>query len=286
MNAQRAFVLGLLGNVSLAAVKLGVGHVTGSRALTADGWHSLADIGTNGGAWLAHRWGKKPADDDHHYGHGNAEALAGALVGATLVVAGVAVIVSVWRSESVLKEGVSAWVALAVAVLSIVVNLGLAWISLSVGKRERSHGLRALARDNGSDALAGLLVVAGILGSWNGWHWAEPWAGAGIGVLIVWMGAHSLKEGLDVLMERVGDPELRPRIEELARGVEGVRAVRRVRVHPVGGDVLADLAIQIDGETSVADGHELAHRVESTITEALAAVREVQVHVEPHAERG
>ncbi len=280
-SSEGVFALGVIGNFALAIVKLAVGWWAGSRALVADGWHSLSDLITNGGVWWAHRWAKVPADEDHHYGHGNAEPLAGLMVGVVLVVGGIGVTWGGLTSDAELRQGPALYAALGVALLSMVVNVGLAWVTFREGKRLSSQGLMALARDNASDVLAAWLVVVGIVGAALGIQWAESAAAVAIGLLIVWMGLSSARAGLDVLMDRTRDPKLRGELWELAAGIDLVRGVQSVRVHPVGSHNRVDMEISVDGNQTVSAGHGIAHRVEEAITAAHPSVRDVHVHVNP-----
>ena len=278
---EGVFAIGLAGNLALAVLKLGVGWWAGSRALIADGWHSLSDLATNGGVWLAHRWSKSPPDEDHHYGHGNAEPLAGLVVGVVLIVGGIGVAWEGLTSRAVLASGTALWVALGVALFSMVVNVGLAWITWREARRLRSHGLFALAKDNASDVLAAWLVVIGIVAASFGVSWAETAAAVAIGLLIVVMGFSSARAGLDVLMDRSPDPELRAALTRIARATPSVREVQQVRVHPLGTHSRVDMQISVDGSLSVAEGHEIAHAVEDAIRAEHPEVAEVSVHVNP-----
>ena len=279
-SAERAFLIGFLGNSALAALKLVVGWTAGSRALVADGWHSLSDVAVNGGTWIAHRFARRAPDEDHHYGHGKLEAFSGLVVGLVLIGGGIAVVVSAWTSEAHLAEGWSVWLALGVAVASILINIGLADVARRGARTSKSQGLAVLARDNLSDALASGLVVLGILGARAGLGWAEPVMAVGIGGLIVWMGWRSITDGFNVLMDRA-DPSLRERIHTTALGVGEVRGVQSVRVHPLGTNVSVDMEISVDGDLSVGDGHRIAHSVESAVTATHSFVGEVNVHVNP-----
>ena len=282
-SPSQAFRLGLFGNAVLAVLKLAVGWMAGSPALAADGWHSVADVAVNGAIWGAHVAARRGPDDDHHYGHGKLEAFAGLVVGLGLLVGGVLV---AWEGVTEDVEPNLDWrgvAALGVAVASIAVNLGLAWVAARAARSTSSAGLTALVRDNGSDALAGLLVVVALLGSRAGLAWPEPLAAVAIGGLIVVLGWRTTKEGFDVLTDRVPDRGLRRRVMDLAREVDGVRGVQSVRVHPVGNGLRIDLEISVDGRSSVAEGHTTAHRVESRIKGSESDVREVHVHVNPAA---
>jgi cation diffusion facilitator family transporter len=157
----------------------------------------------------------------------------------------------------------------------------LAWITLRAARDGTSQGLRALARDNASDAMAGVLVILGIAGAKSGLTWSEPAAAVAIGLLIVILGLRSARDGFDVLMDRVPDPTLRERLTGLAAGVDQVRGVQRVRVHPMGTNHWVDLEISVDGRLTVEEGHRIAHAVEQALVQSNLHVKGVQVHVNP-----
>ena len=84
----------LLVNIGLAALKFTVGSMANSRALIADAFNSAGDVVATLVAWLAFRYAMKPPDDDHHYGHANAEALAGLLIGGMLCATGAFILIN------------------------------------------------------------------------------------------------------------------------------------------------------------------------------------------------
>jgi len=275
---------GVVVNTLLAVVKLLGGVLSGSPSLTADGYHSFSDTATNSIAWLSWHWAQAPADEDHHYGHGKAEAAAGFVVGLVLAFAGLGVLWDALRGGVPDYQGVEAFLALGVALLSIVANLWLARATAHAAETLGSASLRALTRDNRSDALSSVLVLLGVGASLVGWGGVELAAAAVIGLFISHMGIASLREGLDVLMDRVPDLGLRARVTELARGVEGVRGVQRVAIHPVGEVLRVELEISVDGDLSVRKGHEIAHEVVRTVTRSEDGVVGVAVHVNPDSE--
>jgi len=279
--AHQAHRLSLWTNAALAVMKLSAGVFLVSPALVADGWHSLADTVSSAVAWVGFRLGREPADEDHHYGHGNLEALAGLLVGLVLVVGGALVL---WRSlrgeHEELPHG-GGTVAMSVALVSALVNLGLASVTHRASKRVASLSLRALTLDNLGDALSSGVVLVAILMRSIGYPSVELFVAGAIGVVIAAMGIGSVRSGFDVLMVRVSDQTLRGRIAETARCVSGVRGVQNVRIHPLGSDVRVDLEVNVDGQLTVAVGHEIAHAVEDAVTKTHTEVRGVHVHVNP-----
>lgn len=280
-RGERAHRLALVVDGLLAVVKMAAGTVSRSPSLLADGFHSVADVATGLVGWLGFRWASRPADEDHHYGHGKAEAAAGFFVGLVLVVGGLGVLRDALLEEAPTYRPDAAAMALAAAGVSIATNL---WMAAVMGRAARalgSHTLRAVARDKRSDSLSSILVVLGVGANLAGVGAVETVAAALIGGSIGWMGAKSIKEGLDVLMDRVPDTQLRDRLRTIARDVTGVVDVQRIDVHPLGSTVRVDMEISVDGALPVRKGHAIAHEVERVVTLAEVAVVEVAVHVNP-----
>ncbi len=278
-----AYFLTLLVNLGLAVAKLGMGFLATSPALMADGWHSLSDVAMNLLAWGGYRIAKAPPDDDHHYGHGNWEAVAGLVVGLIVIGAGAGIAVGVFFAEEAHTDPARGPLALIVGVGSGLAKLLLARTTARVGNRLNSPSLIAVSRDNLSDAMTGSLVPLAIGLSLLGVAWAEQACALLIAGVVFWMGAKSAKEGLDILMDRV-DPALRGKLEVSARSVAGVSEVNAVRVHPLGSALRVDLEISVDGALSVAAGHRIAHAVEAAIVGIHEHVQEVHVHVNPAGE--
>jgi cation diffusion facilitator family transporter len=274
--------IGVAANAGLAAMKLTIGSLAGSRALVADGVHSLSDVVMNVGAWIGWRWSSRPADSDHHYGHGNGEALTGTIVGLIIVAAGGGLIWTALRGTSTVTADALGAAAIAAELVTIGVKLGLTRMTKRRGTEFDSPILLALARDNLGDVLTSALIMLAILGSMFGLRWLEPVAACAIGLLIAWQGIRSAYEGIDVLMDRAPDHELTAKIREVAGSVAGVHAIDRVRVHPLGTHLHAELEISVDGTVTVADGHAIAHAVSDSVARECPRVEDVSVHVNPN----
>lgn len=280
-RARRAHAVNLAANLALAGGKVAVGAAAGSPALLAHGLENLADLVSNGLAWLGYRAAAKPPDDDHHYGHHNAEALATVAIGILILGAGLAVIWRVIGGLSATERGLAGLAAIATALASIVVCEGLSRYTARVADTLADTSLRALARDKRSDAMTSGLVLVGVAGSFWGVPWIEPPVAALMGAAIAFLGLRTIREGIDVLMQRVDDPLLRGRLEAVARAVPGVRGVQRVRVLPLGSRYRVDLEIDVDGDLSVREGHQIAEAVEDGVLSVAERVVEVHVHVNP-----
>lgn len=165
-----AIYVAIAGNAVLFAAKYTVGILTDSVALKADAWHTLSDVLTSIIVIVGYRFARKPADQEHPFGHGRYELISTMLVGVFLF--GVAAMF--------LYEGFMQWVertnitfgpsAIAVTALSVVVKEGMAQYSMRIAKRINSAALRADSWHHRSDALSSVVVLVGILfGKWCWW---------------------------------------------------------------------------------------------------------------------
>ena len=241
---ERAHRVGLVANGSLAVLKIAAGVAAGSPALLADGYHSLADLATNGGAWLSFRVALRPPDDDHHYGHGKMEAAAGFGIGAVLAAMGGALSVGAWSADAPEYAPTELTYVALVALISIAVNGWLARYTARAADTLQSPALRALSLDNRSDALSSLVVLAGIGAGQIGLAQAEAIVSFIIGLSVLRMGWRTLRENFGILTDRFDDPELVARVRELAAQAPGSGQVRLSPVsqeHPPGGSFAVPL---------------------------------------------
>lgn len=280
-RAERTHRLVTGTNLGLAFSKIGIGAWAGSPALIAHGAEHLTDLVGNVVGWVGHRLAQRPPDEDHHYGHGNAEALASVLIGLLILGGGAGIVYRTIVAGGGAEPGLTGALALVAAIVSALVCEWVSRKTARVAEELHSPVLGALARDKRSDALTSLVVVAGVGGSLLQVHWIETVVAVVIGFVVAFLGLKTLLAGLDVLMDRVSDPDLRDKLGAIAREVEGVRAVKAVRVHPLGASLRVDLEIDVDGELSVRQGHAIAHEVEGAIRSLHVHVEQVHVHVNP-----
>lgn len=274
-------LIALLANIGLTCLKFIVGSIAGSRALTADAFNSAGDVVATFVAWLAFRYGKRPPDADHAYGHQNAEALAGLVLGGMLCATGAFICIegTLGFFEDKVPQAPEA-LALWAALLTAAVKELLYHASMRVGRRTHSPTLLASARDHRADVVASLVALLGIYLARELDPRADALAGIAIGLYLVYLSYQPLRSNTDILMN-AAPPELAKQATALALKVEGIREVDSARVQPIGGRYRMDLIVRVPGELSVTAAHELAHAAEDQILQALPQMQEVHVHVEP-----
>ena len=280
--------VGLWINVTLSALKIWAGIVGNSRAVLADGFHSLSDLVSDVALLIGVRFWSAPADDDHPHGHQRVESLI--TLGIALLLAVLSVMLVYDAALSLLAEerkNVGLIAALA-ALLSIVVKEALYRWTVYKGKELHSSALVANAWHHRSDALSSLpaALSAGIA------HVAPDLAILDlIGTIIVAVFLCSAAwkiawPALNELTDRGVCSETRTKLLKAAASVPGVRDVHDLRTRFLGAGVQVDLHVMVDGAISVEEGHRVATSVEETLLSIGPQITDVLVHLEPWRPEG
>jgi len=274
-------VVGGVINAGLFALKFGLGLLSGSMALVADGIHSLSDLATDlvviGGIRLADR----PADRSHAYGHGKFETLAGLAVALALLVAGAWLI---WDSAVGSRVGGGhppGVMIMAVAGLSILVKEGLYRVTCRTARRVHSTALQANAWHHRTDALSSVAVLLGGAATALGYPGGDKVAAVVVGAMVLMAALRILGRAFHELVEGALSEEEQRTIARAIESVDGVQGWHRLRTRRLGRQALVDVHIQVDPAMPVREAHDIATRVERTVSQALGERASVVVHVEP-----
>ena len=273
--------IGLCVNIFLTALKLTAGIFGHSKAMLADSLNSALDVLATGIVLVGLRISKKPADDEHPYGHGNADTIASFLVALILLLTGLYI---GYSAVHVLIHGHVAEpgrIALYAAMFSIVIKEVLFRYTMKVGRQENSQAIVANAWDHRADVYSSSAALIGIFLARRGILIFDPIAGFVITIIIFRIALRLIHSSVDVIMDESPSPEVLGEISRIASDVDGVLRVRDVRVHQRGPNRTVDVKIEVDGETSVNNGHIIASRVETALIGSDLRVVEAMVHVDP-----
>lgn len=270
-------------NLLLALVKISTGVIGSSYALIADGIESTSDIFSSlivlGGLQAS----SKPPDQDHPYGHGKAESLAGLSVAMFLFAAGVFIAVQAIK-EILTPHQAPAWYTLLILGLIIVVKEGLYRRMHEVATDLQSSSLRNDAWHHRSDAITSTAAFVGIavaLIGGPGYEAADDWA-ALLACSIIFVNAVRLSRPvLNELMDASASADLERGVVALASSVQGVVRIEKRRIRKSGLGFLMDLHVEVDGDISVREGHLIGHRVRERLMASPLSVTDVIVHIEP-----
>jgi len=270
----------LLLNLGVAIAKLGYGTVSHSAAMQADGFHSLFDGASNViglvGLWFASR----PPDDEHPYGHGKFESFAAALIGVMLAFAAY----SVGRGaiDSLLGRGLPTEVtavSFAVMLGTLSVNTIVTVWERRAGRRLGSEVLLADASHTLSDVLVSIGVIVSLLLVRVGWQQADGIVALLVALVILRTAWGIIRNVMTTLADAARLPA--EEVQEYARSVAGVIDCHAVRTRGPETQVYVDLHVLVDPQTTVQQGHAIAHDVEEALRGKYRQIADVVVHVEP-----
>ena len=236
----------ILASAGLTIAKALVGFATGSLAILSEAGHSLIDLGATVMTYAAVRISGKPADEEHHYGHGKVEAVSALAETALLfLLSGIVIWEGIKRLVEHEGHVVEATVwAFGVIILSIVVDFFRARALSRTAEKTSSHALEADALHFSSDLWSSAAVLIGLIGVRFGLAWADSVAALVVAVLVCFAGWRLGKRTIDTLTD-VAPPGAARKISALAARVPGVVAVDQVRARAVGEKTFIDLGVSV-----------------------------------------
>lgn len=277
-------LLSLVANLSLALVKLLTGFLGSSYALIADGVESLADVFSSLLIWNGLRIADKPADTDHPYGHGKAEAIAGLLGAAALLISAGLIAVSAVH-ELITPHAPPAFFTIPVLIAIIASKEALHRFLRRQARRVDSAALHVEAWHHRIDTLTSLGVLVGLLVAvimGEGWARADDVAALLVSGLIVYNAFKLARPCVDDLMDRTVEGRRVAEMETIATGVEGVERLETLHVRRSGSRYLVEVHVEVDGELTVTEGHNIGHHVKNALMTAPGLrIAHVVTHVEP-----
>jgi cation diffusion facilitator family transporter len=278
-GVRRVLWITLFLNLAVSAGKIVVGLLSGSVAMLADGYHSLVDGSNNVIGLIVSAFAYAPPDLGHPYGHRKFETAATLGIGGALLALAYNVVAeALGRATSArLPEiGLLNW---AVMIGTMAVNLFVSLYEAREGRRLGSEYLVADAVHTRSDLYVSLGVVASFAGVRAGLVWADTAVAVVIAGVIAVQATRILVGAFHVLTDRAALPA--EGLAAVAKGVEGVRAVRDVRTRGGADAVYVDLIAHVDGNLSLRAAHDVADRIEAALRAAHPQIVDVVVHLEP-----
>ncbi len=267
--------------ILLVAAKLAAWIATDSVAMLSALVDSGLDVLASVVNLLAVRQALQPADREHRFGHGNAEALAG--LGQAMFIAGSAVFLLFQAARRLASpEAVeNSGIGIAVMVLAIVATLALVTFQRYVVRQTGSVAIAADSLHYGSDLLLNASVIAAlILSATFGWRSADPIFAIGIAALVGFSAWRILRMAFDTLMDREFAVDLRERIRSIALSHPEVRDMHDLRTRKSGTNSFIQFHLDLDVDISLLRAHESADAVEAKIREAFPEA-EVMIHQDP-----
>ena len=254
--------------------------MSGSVSLLAGLTDSLMDSAASLINLLAVHYALKPADDDHRYGHGKAEALAG--LAQALFISISAVLICVQAVDRLYHPQPLRAEALGVAVMLLSLGMTAALLVLQghVIRLTDSTAIRADALHYRSDLLLNGSILLALVLAGMGWADVDALFGLGIAAYILWSAVGIAREAGAVLMDQELPVEVSERMHQLVCGVPGVLGAHDLRTRVSGNYWHVQLHLELPGEMPLLQAHALCDAAEAAIHSEFPRA-EVLVHADP-----
>ena len=244
-SKTRVAAVSIVASASMAVIKFVVGVAIGSLALISEALHSSVDLAATVVTWIVVRISDRPADEEHHYGHGKIESLSALGVIALLYILAGGIVV---QAYSHLREGlppprISA-IPFVVLLIDIGVNLWRARALHRAAQDTQSQALEADALHFASDVLGSTAVIIGLALSGLGYAWGDAAAAIGVAVLISILGLRLGRATIETLLDRAPEGAAE-KAGAAIRALPGVVDVERLRVRMVGPRHFVDVTAKV-----------------------------------------
>lgn len=282
-KAIKASYFSLAGNALLALIKGAAGIFGNSYALIADAIESTADIFSSFLVLIGIKYSNKPADENHPYGHGRAEALVTFIVVGFLITSATIIayesIVNIQTPHKLPEK----WTLFVLGAIIIWKEISFR-IVMRKSRETNSSALKADAWHHRSDAITSIAAFIGIsvaLSFGPGFEAADDWAALFASGFILYNSYLIFRPALGEIMDEHLHGDIVEKIRQIASTVEGIVDTEKCFIRKAGMRYHLELHAVVDSDISVKEGHRLAHILEDTLRLQLPQLGHVLVHIEP-----
>ena len=281
---ERGAIISIIAYIILSIIKVGIGYLSGSEALKADGLNNTTDIIASIAVLIGLKLSQKPADHDHRYGHWKSETIASMVASFIMMAVGIQVLVggfsSIFQGGKESPDMVAAYVGIGSALVMYLVYR----YNKQLAKKINSKAVMAAAKDNLSDAWVSIGTAVGILGSQLHMPWLDTGTAIVVGFIICKTAWEIFKEASHELSDGF-DEKILQAYKEIILKIDGVKGLKEIRGRNYGNNEVIDVVILVDAKLDITKAHDVASVVEKNMVEEQG-VYEVHVHVEPKDAKG
>jgi cation diffusion facilitator family transporter len=286
MNAssekKRVAISSVVAAVFLTGSKFAVGILTGSLGLLSEALHSCLDLVAAVVTYFSVRISDKPADKEHHFGHGKVESLS-ALAQTVLLLATCGWIAYEAAHRLITKNieiEVNAW-SYAVVIVSIVVDITRSRALSRVAKKHNSQALEADALHFSTDIWSSCVVLFGLICAQFGFYFADPIAALFVALIVLHVCYQLGRKAIDILLDKAPAQSYEIITKILDNHCE-IKKYHNLKLRTAGADTFVSFNIHLEPTMSFTDLHALCDHLENDIQQKIPRC-EVYIHAEPQS---
>jgi len=283
-TAIRTTYFSIIGNTSLAIIKGLAGFFGNSYALIADAIESTTDIFASLLVLLGFKYAKRPADENHPYGHGKIEPLITFMVVAFLVTSATIIAYESIQNIQTPQKAPKPWTLIVLGGIILWKEISFRFV-IKKSKETNSTSLKADAWHHRSDAITSIMAFIGIsiaVFFGKGYETADDWAALLASGFILYNSYLIFRPALGEIMDEHLYDDLLEEIREESILVNGVLGTEKCFIRKAGMKFHVDLHAIVDGKISVKKGHDIAHRLKDHLRAEIPSIGHVLIHIEPN----
>ena len=275
-----ASVVGIFCNVLLFSVKLAIGLILSSLAVTADAFNNLSDAASSIISFIGVKMAGKPADAEHPFGHGRIEYIAALIVSFLVIEVGFTFFKSSISKIMHPEEITFDLVPFIILILSILVKLWMAFFNNKLGKRIDSKVMLATAADSLGDVITTSATVISIIICHFTSINVDAIAGLIVSGIVIWSGVSIAKDTLEPLIGQRIPAELYQKITDMVESYDGIVGTHDLIVHNYGPNrSMATIHAEVPNDVSIEVSHEIIDRIERDVKKDLNIL--LVIHMDP-----
>lgn len=275
-----AGAVGILCNIVLFAIKALAGIITGSISIIADALNNLSDAGSSIVTLIGFRMAGKPADNDHPFGHGRIEYIAGLIVSALILLMGFELLKS--SVDKILHPTALEFsnISFIILIVSICVKLWMGLFNRKIGKKLNASAMIATSADSFNDCIATFAVLIGFLifrfANLN----IDGYMGVAVALFVMWAGYNTAKDTIEPLLGLAPDPEFVMNIKNCVLSRKEILGIHDMHVHDYGpGRIYVSMHAEIPSNMEVLKAHDIIDSAEDEVASKFNC--EVSIHMDP-----
>ncbi|MBC8590749.1 cation diffusion facilitator family transporter [Wansuia hejianensis] len=277
----KASIVTVVVNIILSIIKIAAGIIGNSKAMLADGVHTLSDVLTTFVVLIGLKVSSKEADEQHPYGHEKYESIFAKLLSLLLLLTGIYIGYESFKSLLYGNLEKPSSIALISAIISIISKELMYIYTIRVAKKIKSISMEADAWHHRSDALSSIGTFVGILGARLGLSALDPIAGVIVSIFVIKVGADLYLKSIRELVDESADNRIIKEIKELIYNTDGVKGIKNLKTRTFGNRIYVDLEIFVDSDITVKEGHDIAEEVHDVLEGTIEDIKHCMVHIEP-----
>ncbi|MDF2178697.1 cation diffusion facilitator family transporter [Aliiglaciecola sp. CAU 1673] len=266
--------------ISMILVKIWAWYVTDSASMLASLTDSVFDVAASLINFFVIRYALMPADEDHKFGHGKAESLAGLAQSAFIFGSGLLLVlhaVDALKSPQPLNRPE---LAIYATLFSVFMTLALVMVQRIAIARTRSLAVRADSLHYQSDLLMNSAVLVALWLSTQGYFAMDAWFAIGIALYLMWGAWGIAKDSADTLMDKEMPEDIVRQVEQIANAHPHVHGIHDIRTRQSGRTIFVQFHLELDDDLKLVDAHGIADKVEAAVVREIPDAQ-VLIHQDP-----